>query len=269
MARMMMQSWSGLVLRGVLIAGMLLSGLPLRAAEPYRPPQEPNFADRIRASLAPVESDEPETVRLTFFNATWPKILEKIAEETGSTLVMHNTPPGRFTRLDSRDYTRTEAVQVMNQELEPKGYRVLERDRFLIVLHVDELRAQYGRPRMLHASNRPAARQYPVEPPPPAPKYRRSVSDISRAQHTGRNAEPPARRPALHQASGEENPPGAQPPAGPAADEPREPAVVRLKHQRAADVARRIYEMFKKDAVLIDRGPAGLPAFSVSSRLQA
>ena len=96
-----------------------------------------------------------ETVRLNFFNSTWSNVLRKVAESTGSELVIQRSPAGRFTRYDAKRYSRTDAVRILNRELEPKGFRLLEQGKFLVVLHLDALRSRYQRPR-LPASERGA-----------------------------------------------------------------------------------------------------------------
>ncbi|MCA9072567.1 MAG: hypothetical protein KDA84_26770, partial [Planctomycetaceae bacterium] len=76
--------------------------------------------ENTASGVASSEQDSPEkTMYLKFFNADWPTVLNKVAEETGSTLVMHEIPPGRLNRRDKEPYTRHEAVQILNRSLEP------------------------------------------------------------------------------------------------------------------------------------------------------
>jgi hypothetical protein len=79
-------------------------------------------------------------------SATWLRWLQKLAKETGSTLVMQETPPGRFSRADMHKYSRGEAIRILNRALEPKGFRIVDKNNFLIVLHLDDVRSQYRRP---------------------------------------------------------------------------------------------------------------------------
>ena len=53
------------------------------------------------------------TVRLNYFNANWSKVLRKVADATGSELVMHKAPPGHITRYDRNRYSRTDAVRIL------------------------------------------------------------------------------------------------------------------------------------------------------------
>ncbi len=96
-----------------------------------------------------------------------------MAKATGSQLVIMDEPPGRFTRQDwSGTYSRTEAVQILNRELEPLGYRLLEKNQFLTVIHVQRQRMEYQRP--LQAAAEPAPRPLPGQPGAPVEKSSRS-----------------------------------------------------------------------------------------------
>jgi hypothetical protein len=98
-------------------------------------------------SAAKTEETPPEKrVVLKFFNTDWATVLNKVAEQSGSTAVMHEVPPGLYNRRDKTEYTRHEAVQILNHELEPEGFRILEKNQFLIVVHQRSLRTRYRRP---------------------------------------------------------------------------------------------------------------------------
>ncbi|MEZ6072289.1 MAG: hypothetical protein R3C10_19025 [Pirellulales bacterium] len=75
-----------------------------------------------------------------------------LAERSGSELVMQRAPAGRFTRADRKKYTRTEAVRIINAEIEPEGFRVIEQGRHLVVLAMDEVRAKYSPARLPEAT---------------------------------------------------------------------------------------------------------------------
>jgi hypothetical protein len=91
--------------------------------------------------LDPVEGDpraldvvEEPVVKLRYVAADWEKVLGDVAESTGSTLVLMDTPKGRFSRQDFARYTRGQAVQILNRELEPNGYRILEKDKLTCIV---------------------------------------------------------------------------------------------------------------------------------------
>ncbi|MDT9046906.1 hypothetical protein RSW36_27705, partial [Escherichia coli] len=47
-------------------------------------------------------------------------------------------PPGSFSYFDDRAFTPTEALDVLNGYLLPKGYVLVRRDRFLVSLNLDQ-----------------------------------------------------------------------------------------------------------------------------------
>src|SRR5688572_16870437 len=75
-------------------------------------------AGGARRSTGSAQDQEPELpiVRLNFVSTPWQQVLDHVAEETKSTLVAHDVPEGRFSRRDMRRHTRTEAVQILNQQ---------------------------------------------------------------------------------------------------------------------------------------------------------
>ncbi len=99
-------------------------------------------------ALSPAALSSPAPVRLYFYNATWEEVLTKVAEASGVAIVMDKVPAGRFTRLDRRQYQKSDAVKILNRELEPLGYRILEKPEHLVLLDLHELRSEYRRPLM-------------------------------------------------------------------------------------------------------------------------
>ncbi len=124
----------------------VLEADPLTAREETSITPVPSVAETPTAAAAATPREDEKKVNLTFFNTGWPDVLERLASETDSTLVLHDTPTGRLNRLDRRSYTRTDAVHLLNLELEPDGYRILEQGRFLVVLHDERVRPRYPRP---------------------------------------------------------------------------------------------------------------------------
>ncbi len=70
-------------------------------------------------------------------------------------LVMPDVPHGSFSRVDWRRHSRSEAVWILNRELEPKGYRLLVKPPYLIVLELDSTRPEY------QAAKIPVAHSHP------------------------------------------------------------------------------------------------------------
>jgi hypothetical protein len=151
--------------------------LPLSAAQPAASRTKP--LDPARVAKAEEEAEEDELlVKLNFFSAPWPKVLEQVAEGTGSTLVLDKIPKGEFSRLDRNHYTRTEAVRVLNAELEPIGFRILEKGEFLVVLELDAIRAQYERPVVQKADPKAPTAPRKVTQAPVFRKYERRFDSI-------------------------------------------------------------------------------------------
>ncbi|MFO1041862.1 MAG: secretin N-terminal domain-containing protein [Planctomycetaceae bacterium] len=76
-------------------------------------------------------SAEPR-LSFNFRYAPWADVLKLFAEAAGLTLDLNDVPPGTFNYFDDKTYTVTEALDVLNGYLLPKGYVLVRRDRFLV-----------------------------------------------------------------------------------------------------------------------------------------
>ena len=92
------------------------------------------------------EGKEPATISLNYFQSTWPKVLSEVAEQNELTLVMDVAPRGFFSRRDKRLHSLNETFLILNRELEPKGFRLIQKDKFIIVLDLRQTKAKYIRP---------------------------------------------------------------------------------------------------------------------------
>lgn len=124
------------------VAAALLSA-PGMAGEKLLPLENVLKADTEEWSSARAEE---RSVRLNFISAPWSKVLNELASQSGSTLVMHDVPPGKFSRQDWKRHTREDAVKILNRELEPNGFRIHEKDQFLTVMQSRRSRPEYQRP---------------------------------------------------------------------------------------------------------------------------
>ena len=81
----------------------------------------------------------PRRMSFTFESAPWKLVLDLFAKDAGLTLDMMDTevPPGTFTYHDSKSYTPTEALDIINGYLLKRGYLLIRRDRFLVVVNID------------------------------------------------------------------------------------------------------------------------------------
>ena len=69
-----------------------------------------------------------------FRYAPWADVLKLFSEAASLTLDLNDVPPGTFNYYDEKSYTVTEALDVLNGYLLPKGYVLIRRDRFLVSL---------------------------------------------------------------------------------------------------------------------------------------
>ncbi|MGE0375007.1 MAG: secretin N-terminal domain-containing protein, partial [Planctomycetaceae bacterium] len=68
----------------------------------------------------------------------WADVLEWIAEESGLSLVMDAPPAGTFNYSDSKEYSPTEAIDLLNGWLQTKNYSLVRRDRLLMLLDLTD-----------------------------------------------------------------------------------------------------------------------------------
>nr|MCH9791155.1 hypothetical protein [Planctomycetota bacterium] len=83
---------------------------------------------------------QPKAVGKMSFNfqfAPWGDVLKLFAESAGYTLDLNDIPPGTFNYFDQGSYTPTEALDIINGYLLQKGYVIVRRNRFLVVLNID------------------------------------------------------------------------------------------------------------------------------------
>ncbi|MEO2015889.1 MAG: secretin N-terminal domain-containing protein [Fuerstiella sp.] len=229
------------------------------------------------ASDAPVEDENG--IRLNYFEASWDRVLQNVAEQGNFTLVMDKIPHGTFARRDRARYQPESVVRILNAELESQGFRLITQGDFMIVLKLDQARTRYARPSLQTAApgiQAPSARQT-------ADVGLWRESPFSHANARNNDASPRVAwaaqsRPAAQQQSA---PPAATPFADnitpkkrpveiplnvPQVDEgPLTSSRVVVQNAKAADVARSVYLVFEKRAELIRNGLQGLPTFVVKS----
>lgn len=215
-------------------------------------------------------------VKLNYTAATWEVVLKNLAEGTGSVLIADRVPSGRFSRRDKGEYTRDEAMRIINNEIQPRGFRLIAKGQYLIVLDLPSQRPQYQAP-IVPPPRTQQPPQAVVETPytlpqrqfsqvtpvpkngartatPASPVHRSGVQLASHEQPAAQPAEQvPQRRHVLESAAAEE----------PVVDEASTTAVYRARQQRATELAKRVFRTFRDRAELIDAGRNGLPAFRV------
>lgn len=85
-----------------------------------------------------LEQSETKKVSFNFRYAPWADVLKMFSELAGLTIDLNVTPPGTFNYYDTKEYTPLEALDVLNGYLLQKGYLLVRRNQFLVVLNIDE-----------------------------------------------------------------------------------------------------------------------------------
>lgn len=89
-----------------------------------------------QAGSKPANEEKPFS--FTFQYAPWEDVLDFFAKKAGWTLDLDTKPPGTFSYRDDNQYTATEALDVLNGYLLQKGFLLVNRDKFLVVVKIDE-----------------------------------------------------------------------------------------------------------------------------------
>lgn len=84
-----------------------------------------------------VGKGDEATLSFNFRYAPWSDVLKLFADAANLTLDLNDVPPGTFNYYDDKTYTVTEAMDVLNGYLLPKGYVLIRRNRFLVSLNID------------------------------------------------------------------------------------------------------------------------------------
>lgn len=104
--------------------------------------------EECEAKLAGVLTDEqrsqwsktpPEPLlRFNYRFQRWVDVLEEVAKQAGLSLVLEAPPPGTFNYSDSREYTPTEAIDLLNGVLVTKGFTLVRREKMLVLVDLSE-----------------------------------------------------------------------------------------------------------------------------------
>ena len=83
-------------------------------------------------------------VKLNYYSASWARVLQDLAATNDMEVIADHLPKGRFSRMDRTEYTRKEAMRIINREIEPQGLRLIEKGQFLIMIETTATRPQYA-----------------------------------------------------------------------------------------------------------------------------
>ncbi len=92
---------------------------------------EPQLAEFVTLKPEPL-------LKFCFRYQRWDEVLQWFAEEADLSLVMDVPPPGTFNYTDSREYTPTEAIDLLNGVLLTKGYTLIRRGRMMTLVELSE-----------------------------------------------------------------------------------------------------------------------------------
>ncbi len=84
------------------------------------------------------EKKKLSKLSFNFRFAPWVDVLKLFADASGLTLDLNDVPTGSFNYYDEREYTPAEALDVLNGYLIQKGYILVRRDEFLVVINIDD-----------------------------------------------------------------------------------------------------------------------------------
>lgn len=217
-------------------------------------PEMSTPAASANSGIPRVTPDVPN-VRLNHVSATWESVLNQLAEDAGCTLILHDVPRGRYSRRDWRKHTPTEAVRILNQQLEPLGYRILMKDQFLTVIQIDRTRVEYPSYEVPATEPAPQARIY--EPGDGPGRNWLDANDAGGFRPIGNLSRDAGAQ--IIQVAGEEAGPEDEAPEA-APEQPIETQRVVTQHP-ASEIAGQLFEAFRDRARLMKIGPTGLPAF--------
>jgi type II secretory pathway component GspD/PulD (secretin) len=101
------------------------------------PPPGVDAVASFGGSVVPGERVLVEEFTFNFRYAPWDQVLQMFADGADLTLDLNQVPPGTFSHIDDNTYNAKQALDVMNGYLLRKGYAIVQKDNFLIVLNTD------------------------------------------------------------------------------------------------------------------------------------
>jgi type II secretory pathway component GspD/PulD (secretin) len=97
-----------------------------------------DFGAKANGTAAATErGSDSAKLSFNFRFAPWKLVLERFADEAGLGLDMEQVPPGTLNHYDNEKYTPAEALDVLNGYLLRRGFLLVRRDRFLVVVNID------------------------------------------------------------------------------------------------------------------------------------
>jgi len=211
-------------------------------------------------------AENARNVRLNFLEASWKTVLNTYAEQVGATLVADPKmiPTNRFTRPDRSFYTASEALKILNRELQTYDLKLVGKSDHLVLMDLPSTRANYVRP-TLHGTGLVTEHSIRGEEDR---KFGNRNDRNSRGGEILQVSATDAREVPISTA------PRTAPPKRIEHSADSDTALlnditevslltVPLRHKRAKEMANLLYRAFQKQCDFINNGPDGLPAIRV------
>jgi hypothetical protein len=139
----------GLGLIGILALTWAATAAPRSTGNPFR--KTPSAATTGYGSTyepaehEPVAAEPATRIKMNYMRASWQKVLQDLAEATQTQLVCDKFPKKPYSRFDRRAYSPDEALRIINNEIEPQGFRAMFKGSFLVVIDLPSARTEYPR----------------------------------------------------------------------------------------------------------------------------
>lgn len=246
---------------------------PVQSAPPAARSGKAKVDNTISAPVDATSADdvgnEPDraTIRLNYVDTAWDKVLKDFAEATHTELVADHVPTKQFSRWDWKRYTPTDALRILNEELQPLNFRLQFKGKFLVLNSLHDFRHEYPAAILRGTSRKDAGEVRTASAEMPADGQSRS-GKTGKRDASQDNSGSRSRGGQIQQLSGEEEArpvpehQPVRPQVGAAQPDPVVTAV-RLKSRDSVKVAKLMYNAFKPEAEMTDTGPQGLQGFLV------
>jgi type II secretory pathway component GspD/PulD (secretin) len=109
------------------------------AAKPAKTDEKTAAASGPGAASPRVELPKhPDKIRFKFRYQPWKEVLDWFAQQADLSLVMDAPPPGTFNYSDDKEFTPTEAIDLLNDVLRTKGYTLVRNERMLMLVNLED-----------------------------------------------------------------------------------------------------------------------------------
>ena len=85
-----------------------------------------------------LESPIPKKLMFQFREMKWDAVLDWFAGQQDLTLVMDQIPPGTFTYSDTRSYSPSEGIDLLNSVLMTRNFSLVRREKMLVVMALND-----------------------------------------------------------------------------------------------------------------------------------